>query len=95
MNLSLSHEQEHRLEQLIKSGRFSSLEQFISYSLQTLDLEEELVKDEAYNEYLRGLLQEAQVAKREGRVVSIPEGQLANELKRRREAKQPSSKQNS
>jgi Arc/MetJ-type ribon-helix-helix transcriptional regulator len=88
MNLSLTHEQEHRLEQLIKSGRFSSLEQFIDYSLYNLELEEEIVKDEAYNEYLRSLLAEAQVAKNEGRVVSIPKGQLANELKRCREVKQ-------
>ena len=88
MNLSLTLEQEHRLEQLIKSGRFNSLEQFIDYSLYNLELEEEIVRDETYNEYLRGLLAEAQLAKREGHIVSIPKGQLANELKRRREARQ-------
>ncbi|MGL4611197.1 MAG: hypothetical protein ACRCYY_16235 [Trueperaceae bacterium] len=49
MSLSLTHEQEHRLEQLLESKRFSSLEQFIDYSLYNLELEETIVKDKAYN----------------------------------------------
>jgi Arc/MetJ-type ribon-helix-helix transcriptional regulator len=88
MTLSLTREQEDRLEQLLKSGRFDSLEQFISYSLRTLELEDEIMNDTAYSDYLRNLLKESQLAKSEGRVVSIPEGQLASELKRRREARQ-------
>jgi hypothetical protein len=54
-------------------------------SFYNLELEEEILRDETYNKYLQRLLAEAQVAKREGRVVRIPKGQLANELKRRRE----------
>jgi Arc/MetJ-type ribon-helix-helix transcriptional regulator len=91
MNLSLTQEQEHRLEHLIKSGRFVSLKQFIDYSLQTIDLEEALVNDDAYNDYLRGLLKESQAAKAEGRVMTIAEGELVSELERRREARQKSS----
>ena len=85
MNLSLSREQEDRLENLIKTGRFASLEQFIDYSLQAIDLEEALVKDASYSDYLRGLLEESQLAKAEGRIVTIAKGELASELGRRRE----------
>jgi Arc/MetJ-type ribon-helix-helix transcriptional regulator len=91
MNLSLTQEQEQHLEHLINSGRFTSLKQFIDYSLQAIDLEEALVKDDAYNDYLRGLLKESQVAKAQGRVVAIAEGKLASELERRRESRQKSS----
>jgi Arc/MetJ-type ribon-helix-helix transcriptional regulator len=77
MTLSLSREQEDRLEQLLKSGRFDSLEQFISYSLRTLELEDEIIQNTTYSNFLRDLLKESQLAKSEGRVMSIPEGQLA------------------
>ena len=42
--------------------------------------------DETYNEYLRGLLAEAQADKEAGRVYTIPHGELHNEIRRRREA---------
>lgn len=87
MNLSLTKEQEHRLEHLIQSGRFASIQQFIDYSLQAVALEDALVNDDAYNDYLRGLLKESQAAKAAGRVVKIAEGELASELRRRREAR--------
>jgi Arc/MetJ-type ribon-helix-helix transcriptional regulator len=91
MNLSLTQEQERHLEHLIKSGRFTSLKQFIDYSLQSIDLEEALVKNDAYNNYLRGLLKESQAAKAEGRVVTIAQGELVSELERRKETRQKPS----
>jgi Arc/MetJ-type ribon-helix-helix transcriptional regulator len=87
MTLSLTHEQENRIRQLINSGRFASIEEFVTYSLHAVDVEEDIVQDEAYNTYLRGLLAEAQGKN----IVTIPRGELANELKRRREARQHAS----
>lgn len=87
MTLQLTQDQEHRIQQLIQSGRFASLEEFVTYSLHAVGIEEDIVQDEAYNTYLRGLLAEA----RGKTIVTIPKGELANELNRRREARQHAS----
>ena len=55
--------------------------------------EHETQNDEAYKAYLRDLLAEAQADKEAGRVYTIAHGDLHDEIKRRREARQPAGDQ--
>ena len=80
MTTELSREQEALLEKILASGQFESAAQFINHSLTNA-----LVED-AFNDQVSAMLQEAQADKAAGRVVAIPERKLVTELNRRREA---------
>lgn len=88
MTIELTREQEALLEKVLTSGQFESAEDFITYSLTTA-----LVENETFNDQVRAMLEEAQANKAAGRVVSIPEGELVNELNRRREARRKADEQ--
>lgn len=84
MTVELSKEAESLIEKALASGGFDSAEHVIRYALHATLTEKEIQTDEAYNEYLRGLLAEAQADKEAGRVYTISHGELLNEIKRRR-----------
>ncbi len=88
MTIELSREQEVLLEKILALGQFESAEQFINYSLTNA-----LVDNNAFNDQVRAMLQEAQVDKAAGRVVAISEGELVAELNRRKEAREKADKQ--
>lgn len=88
MTIELTREQEALLEKVLTSGQFESTEDFITYSLTTA-----LVENKAFNDQVRAMLEEAQADKAAGRVVAIPEGELVNELNRRREARRKDDEQ--
>ena len=85
MTIELSKETESLIEKALASGQFSSAEHVVRYALHST-LSEQMQHDETYNEYLRGLLAEAQADKEAGRVYTIPHGELHSEIRRRREA---------
>ena len=87
MTIELSREQEALLEEILASGQFESAEQFINHSLTNA-----LVED-AFNDQVSAMLQEAQADKAAGRVVATPEGKLVTELNRRREAREKADEQ--
>ena len=86
MAIELSKETERLIEKALASGQFDSAEHVIRYALYSTLSKQEVQHDEAYDEYLRGLLEEAQADKEAGRVYTIPHGELHNEIRRRREA---------
>ena len=87
MTTELSREQEALLEKILASGQFESAAQFINHSLTNA-----LVED-AFNDQVSAMLQEAQADKAAGRVVAIPEGKLVTELNRRREVREKAKEQ--
>ena len=91
MTIELSKETESLIEKALASGQFSSAEHVVQYALHSTLSEQDLQHDEAYNEYLRGLLAEAQADKEAGRVYTVAHGELQAEIKRRRKTRQNSS----
>ena len=84
MAIELSKETESLIEEALASGQFDSAEHVIRYALYSTLSEQEVRRDEAYNEYLRGLLEEAQTDKEAGRVCTISHGELLNSIKQSR-----------
>ena len=91
MTIELSQETESLIQRALASGQFESAEHVVRYALYSALSGQGVEQDEIYNEYLRGLLAEAQADKEAGRVYSIPHGDLRSEIKRRREARRSSS----
>jgi Arc/MetJ-type ribon-helix-helix transcriptional regulator len=60
MTISLTRGQEARLQKLIDAGKFESAEHFIDYSLHAVDVEGDLLEDDAFADYVRAKLKEAQ-----------------------------------
>lgn len=83
MTVELSEETESLIEKALASGQFSSAEHAIQYALHSVLSEQEMLEDRAYNDYLRGLLAEAQTDKEAGRIYAIPHGGLRSEIKRK------------
>lgn len=83
MTIELSKETQALIEKALTSGHFQSAEAVIQYALRSTLAEPEL-DDEAYADYLRGLLMESQNDKETGRVYAVAHGELHSEIKRRR-----------
>ena len=91
MTIELSKETKSLIEKALASGQFDSAEHVVQYALHATLSEQNLQHDEAYNEYLRGLLAEAQTDKEAGHVYTVAHGELQAEIKRRRKTRQNSS----
>jgi Arc/MetJ-type ribon-helix-helix transcriptional regulator len=81
MTISLSKEQEARLQQLIDAGLLESAEELIDYALGVAS-----EQDDAYNDWLRAKLQEAQHDIDQGRIRTYTTDtlhELTEDVKRR------------
>ena len=57
MTIELSPDTEAQLKRVLDSGKFESAEQFIRYSLDNFEVEDNLYRDEASVEWLRAEVQ--------------------------------------
>ncbi len=84
MTILLTPEQEAQLKRLIEVGLYESPEDFVDTSLTSA-----YVQTEAFNELAREKLAASQEAVAEGRVVTVPHGQLAKLIAKRNTHSQP------
>jgi Arc/MetJ-type ribon-helix-helix transcriptional regulator len=83
MTISLTPKQEARLQQLLETKQFKSVEEFIDSSLDAVTVDEEYVESEAFANIIREKVKESQKAVAEGRVYTFKENELVNEIQRR------------
>lgn len=84
MTILLTPEQEAQLKRLIEVGLYESPEDFVDTSLTSA-----YVQTEAFDELAREKLAASQEAVAEGRVVTVPYGQLAKLIAKRNTHSQP------
>lgn len=83
MTISLTPEQEARLQQLLETKQFKSVEEFIDSSLDAVTVDEAYIESEAFARIMREKLKTSQKDIDEGRVYSFKEGELVKEIERR------------
>jgi Arc/MetJ-type ribon-helix-helix transcriptional regulator len=83
MTISLTPKQEARLQQLLETKQFKSVEEFIDSSLDAVTVDEEYVESEEFATMMREKLKTSQKDIDEGRVYSFKDGELVKEIERR------------
>ena len=83
MTISLTPEQEARLQQLLETKQFKSVEEFIDSSLDAVTVDEAYIESEAFARIMREKLKTSQKDIDEGHVYSFKEGELVKEIERR------------
>jgi Arc/MetJ-type ribon-helix-helix transcriptional regulator len=83
MNISLTSKQEARLQKLLETKQFKSVEEFIDTSLDAVSIDEAYVESEEFADLIREKLKESQKAIDEGRIYTFKKGELLEEIKRR------------
>lgn len=83
MTISLTPKQEARLQQLLETKQFKSVQEFIDSSLDAVTVDEEYVESEEFAAIMREKLKVSQKDIDEGRVYSFKDGELVKEIERR------------
>jgi Arc/MetJ-type ribon-helix-helix transcriptional regulator len=86
MTISLTPQQEARLQQLLETKQFKSVEEFIDSSLDAVTVDEAYVESEAFANMVREKVKESQKAVAEGRVKSYTKEtlhELTEDIQRR------------
>jgi Arc/MetJ-type ribon-helix-helix transcriptional regulator len=83
MTISLTPKQEARLQKLLETKQFESIEEFIDSSLDAVSIDEVYIESEVFANLVRKKLEASQKSIEEGRVYSFKKGELLKEIKRR------------
>jgi Arc/MetJ-type ribon-helix-helix transcriptional regulator len=82
MTISLTPKQEARLQQLLETKQFKSVEDFIDSSLDAVTVDEEYVESEAFAAIMRKKIKASEKDIDEGRIYSFKKGELIKEIQR-------------
>jgi Arc/MetJ-type ribon-helix-helix transcriptional regulator len=83
MTISLTPQQEERLQKLLETKQFRSVEEFIDSSLDAVSIDEAYIESDEFANLVRKKLEASQKSIAEGHVYSFKKGELLQEIKRR------------